>query len=156
MYFELKRQLKAREKTNQMIWILSPGQNCPFLDLLESEVFTAVKIQIVFFSFMKMEAAFHAETPTRLHKTIILNKIYNPTVCRFITWYCSPAASTGSQSWKTFKLTRITIYFASVWAHGSMPDLMLTEGWHFLSLPIRGMSDRLQEGQGLGRHQGYQ
>jgi hypothetical protein len=107
-------QLKTRGKTNQMIRILSPGKNCPSLHLLESEFFTAVKIQIVFFMVMKMEVVVYAETPTRLHKTIILNKIYNTTVCWLVTLFCGQAACTGSQNWKTFKPSRMRIYFVSV------------------------------------------
>jgi len=43
---------------------------------------------------MKMEAAVYAKTPTRLHKTVILNKIYNTTVYWLVTLFCSQAACT--------------------------------------------------------------
>ena len=62
---------------------------------------------------MKMEAAVYAETPNRLRKTIVLNKICNMTVYWLVTLFCSQAACTGSQSWKTFKLSRMRIYFTS-------------------------------------------
>ena len=63
---------------------------------------------------MKMEEAVYTETPTRLHKTIILNKIYNMTVYWLITLFCTQADCTRSQSWKTFEPSQMRIYFASV------------------------------------------
>jgi hypothetical protein len=46
---------------------------------------------------MKMEVAVSAETPTRLYKITILNKIYNTKVYWIVTVYCSQAACTRSQ-----------------------------------------------------------
>ena len=61
VYFELKMKMKPRGKTNQMILNTLSRISCPFVDLLlKSEVFTAVKIQTVFFMVMKIEAAVSA------------------------------------------------------------------------------------------------